>query len=252
MSRTLPATIDEVIAVLDQIIQETEANHDANGYFAVLYQKVTVQVKAGIEQGLFADGPRMAALDVIFANRYLAAWFAHQDQQPLSRAWQAAFAHATSYWPIVLQHLLIGMNAHISLDLGIAAAQVSTEDNLADLRSDFNKINDVLAALVHEVQDDLTRIWPTLFRILSQTKSLDDLLVDYSMRMARDDAWAFASTIAGKSGSAYDAFLQAKDEQVARNADKIARPAFLPRLALACIRLGERGSVREKIQHLTR
>ena len=70
----------------------------------------------------------MEKLDVIFANRYIKAYYQYQTQQPASKTWEAAFVEADNYWIIVLQHLLLGMNAHINLDLGIAAAQISPKD----------------------------------------------------------------------------------------------------------------------------
>ena len=49
---------------------------------------------------------------------------------------------------------MIGMNAHINLDLGIAAATVApTPAELEALHADFNRINDVLARLVRIVED---------------------------------------------------------------------------------------------------
>ena len=74
---SLPVTIDEVIEQLEAIIQAAISNNDPKGYFAALYQQVTIQVKKGITDGLFEDGPRMEQLDVVFANRYLEAYYAY-------------------------------------------------------------------------------------------------------------------------------------------------------------------------------
>ena len=82
----------------------------------------------------------MEKLDVIFANRYIKAYYQYQTQQPTSKSWEAAFVEADNYWIIVLQHLLLGMNAHINLDLGIAAAQISPKDEIHSLQNDFNTI----------------------------------------------------------------------------------------------------------------
>ena len=95
------------------------------GYFPALYRKVTVEVKRGIEERVFDDGPRMERLDVVFAKRYLDAFDAYMEGGAPTRAWVLAFETTGQWWPIVLQHLLLGMNAHINLDLGIAAARVS-------------------------------------------------------------------------------------------------------------------------------
>ena len=151
-------TIEQVISELDKIIYESEITKNPMGYFAVLYRIVTVKVKKGIENNLFDDGLRMEQLGIIFAKRYLDAYYSWQKNEPVTKSWQKAFELSTGYWPIVLQHLLIGMNAHINLDLGIAAAEVSRNKNLNDLENDFNKINEILSSLVYKVQNDLAAI----------------------------------------------------------------------------------------------
>lgn len=44
------------------------------GYFAALYNRVTMAVRDGIHAGAFDDTERMARLDVVFANRSIAAY----------------------------------------------------------------------------------------------------------------------------------------------------------------------------------
>ena len=66
-------SIEEIIDRLSGIVTETKAENSPLGYFAALYRKVTLQVKSDIDDGRFEDNARMERLDVIFANRYLAA-----------------------------------------------------------------------------------------------------------------------------------------------------------------------------------
>ena len=115
-------TIDEVIAQINDIIAGAQQEDSRLGYFATLYRNVTVEVKRGIEQGRFEDGARMERLDVNFANRYLTAFMDYRRNQPTPKCWVASFRAASEWLPIVLQQLLIGMNAHINFDLGAAAA----------------------------------------------------------------------------------------------------------------------------------
>ena len=121
----MSTTIDEFIALLTEIIEKSIAENNRAGYFAVLYRKVTVAVAQKIKEGYFDDNARMEKLDVIFANRYLDAWNCNNAGKPCSSSWQLAFNTCKNWRPMVMHHLLCGMNAHISLDLGIAAATVS-------------------------------------------------------------------------------------------------------------------------------
>jgi len=243
-------SINEVIAFLDEIVSESERNSNPLGYFAALYRNVTNKVKEGIQNNFFDDGQRMEQLDVIFAKRYIDAYYSRQKNEPVTQSWQKAFELSAGFWPIVLQHLLIGMNAHINLDLGIAAAEVSRNKNLNDLENDFNKINEILSSLVNEVQNDLAEMWPTLKKILEKTKKADDFLVDFSMKLARDGAWKFAQTIAKTPENEIDKLLKERDEKIAKKAGLIANPGFSAGLVLKIIRLGEKGTVEKRIRQL--
>src|SRR5205814_2559328 len=119
-----PQTIDEVIAQLDQIILHARNEHSRLGLFATLYRNVTIRVKEGIAAGAFEDRARMEKLDVTFANGYLAALDSFREHRPLRKCWLVSFQMAGNWPPIILQHLLTGMNAHINFDLGIAAQAV--------------------------------------------------------------------------------------------------------------------------------
>lgn len=243
-------SIDQVIKLLDEIISESEKNNNPLGYFAALYRNVTIKVKEGIQNNFFDDGPRMEKLDIVFALRYLEAYYAWQKKEAVTRSWQKAFELSTDFWPIVLQHLLIGMNAHINLDLGIAAAEVSENKNINDLETDFNKINEILSSLVNEVQNDLADMWPTLRKILQKTKKADDFLTDFSMKLARDGAWKFALTIAGTPETRIEKIIEERDLKIAEKARIITHPGFVAEMVFKIIRLGERGNIKQRIRQL--
>jgi hypothetical protein len=243
-------TIDDVIAALGDIILKAGENNDTSGYFAALYRKVTIRVKEGIANNEFEDGPRMEKLDVTFASRYINAYLAWKENEPVSESWKKAFDISAGYWPIVLQHLLMGMNAHINLDLGIAAAEVSKNKNINDLQNDFNKINTILSSLVIEVQNNLANIWPRLKWVLQKTRDVDDFLVDFSMQLSRDGAWKFAVSLANDPGSNLDTLIAARDVKVAEKSKIVTHDGFIASLILGIIRIGERGSVKQKIETL--
>ena len=247
---TKATTIDQVISTLEKIILDSVNNQDPLGYFTALYLKVTKKVKEGIEDNFFDDGPRMEKLDVVFANRYLDAYLAYQENETVTASWQRAFELPNKYWPIVLQHLLIGMNAHINLDLGIAAVQVMKGKDIEDLEADFNKINDILSSLVIAVEQDLAEIWPILKIILKLIGKIDDFLVDFSMKIARDGAWKYAKSIANKPPEVLKALIEPRDQKVAKKDKIITDPGIVVNTIFGIIRLSERGSVAEKIKKL--
>lgn len=243
-------TIDEVISFLDEIIQENKEIPSTMGYFAALYQKVTCKVKEGIENHFFDDNERMERLDVIFANRYLQAYTDYKSGVTPTTSWKIAFDEADNYWLIVLQHLLLGMNAHINLDLGIASAEVMKGKNINDLKGDFDKINIILGELVHDVEKELSLIWTFLAKILKETEEFDTILIDFSMKLARNGAWKFATIMANTDESQWPKAIAERDEKVADITKIILEPGFLIKLILKVIRLEERGSIKRKIEIL--
>lgn len=192
----------------------------------------------------------MEKLDVIFANRYIKAYYQYQTQQPTSKTWEAAFVEADNYWIIVLQHLLLGMNAHINLDLGIAAAQISPKDEIHSLQNDFNMINTILSSLVADVEKDLTEVWPILKWILEKTKSIDTFLIDFSMQKAREGAWKYALELAPLDGKKAEESITIGDEKVAQKAKLITNLGGIPVFLFKIMRLFEVGTVDQKIKDL--
>ena len=118
-------TYDETVAALTEIVERCVAEDDRIGYFAGMYVAVTTTVRRRAGEGRFADPARMERFVTGFAGRYLAALDAWRAERPCPESWRAAFAAAGRWRPIILQHLLLGMNAHINLDLGVAAAELA-------------------------------------------------------------------------------------------------------------------------------
>lgn len=187
-------TIDEVILQLNEIIAKEGANNSAMAFFPVLYKKVTERIKTGILNKEFENNPRMEKLDVIFANRYIEAYNAAAIGETITISWKNAFDAAKNSKFIIMQHLLLGINAHINLDLGIAVAEtVGDEENLVDFEGDFNKINEILASMVDDVKERIKDVSPLFYLLEKIGKGKEDKLVTFSINVARDGAWWFAN-----------------------------------------------------------
>lgn len=243
-------TIDEVIENLEHIIQASINEESPLGYFAALYQKVTIEVKAKLGKDYFDDDKRMEQLDVVFANRYLRAYADYKQGVGITKSWELAFNSSKNKNLIVLQHLLFGMNAHINLDLGIAATEVTSKSTIQSLHSDFNKINKILASLVDEVQKDLSKIWPVLHVILKLGGKVDDFLIDFAMSIARDGAWKFANELSVEEGTNHENMIAQRDKKISELSKLITGHGIFVRILLKIIRLGERGKPSDKIRAL--
>ena len=204
-------TIDDIITRLTTIVRDARHTGNRAGYFAALYRIVTIEVQAGIARGDFADGPRMERLDVLFARRYLDAYDGWRSGRPISGSWRVAFAAVDNPALIILQHLMAGMNAHINLDLGVAAAQVAPGAALQGLQGDFNRINDLLVSLVDEVKSGIVSVSPAIGRLEELAGTADDVLVEFSLKKARAFAWDEARQLAPLSEWARHPMIVGRD-----------------------------------------
>ena len=187
-------TIAAVILRMDQIVAECHQKQSRLGYFAILYRQVTVRVAEGISQGEFEDNPRMEVLDVIFAKRFIDAYEAYKKGKSTTLSWERAFEVARNGKHIILQHLLLGINAHINLDLGIAAVETVGDQPLTSIKNDFDKINAVLSELVDGVKTNIGKLSPVFNFLIRFAKGRDEILVNFSIQLARDGAWKFAQS----------------------------------------------------------
>lgn len=248
----MPAdNIDEVIAQLDEIIARSRRERSRLGCFAALYRQVTIKVKEGIAAGRFEEGSRMERLDVIFANRYLEALQRFRMGEPASQCWQAAFAAAASWRLLILQHLLLGMNAHINLDLGIAAAQTSPGGELPALKRDFDEINDILAELHEKIQRQIEALSPWLGLLDRLAGRTDEIVFNFSLKRARAAAWKFAEQLASLPPEQQAPAIEKKDSKIAALANRIRRPGWLISLVTFMIRVRESNDITRIIEVLT-
>jgi hypothetical protein len=228
--------IDDVLRILDGIIADCKAKSDPLGYFPALYRQVTLTVQQGIAQGFFDDGPRMDRFDGLFANRYFAAYDAFRSGAQPTKSWQVAFQGTRSGQLIILQDLLVGINAHVNLDLGVVAGETFQGQALQDFHGDFDKINDILSGLLPKVEAVVGRFSP-LIGILAEIGGKDVIeVLDFSMDAARDDAWLHAVLLSLQPPSAWPLTVQALDGKVAFLGKIIAQPTGLVERAVDLIR----------------
>lgn len=215
-------TIDDVMLHLDAIIEAARKEDHPSGYFAYVYRRTTAAVKAAIEAGRFNDNARMEAFDVAFANLYLDAHEKYCCGSDCSASWRLAFDGAKEQKSL-LQHVLLGMNAHINLDLGVAAGRLMAGKNLDELKPDFLLVNDILQEIIDELQDRIARASPVFYWLDRLGSDRDERLLDVSMRAAREKAWMVARMV-WSAGEDHARVITRIDRNVARFGERINRP----------------------------
>ncbi len=227
-------TIAEVIEAISSIIDWSIGASSRLGYFAALYKRITIAVGAAIEQGAFHDGPLMERFDVAFASRYLDAvnGHFHPDKFPRpTRSWQVSFDDAERAQPIILQHMLAGIFAHILLDLGVVAQQLGLPTS--NSREDFNTINAVLASQVSGIVEDINDLSPALADVYAVLQQNQIFAINEAIRALRDSAWRFGSLLSAEPGFIRPATIWARDRQVAGEAELSYNPPPLVASLLA-------------------
>lgn len=242
-------SVPEVIARLSRIVDESEGSGSRVGYFAALYRRMTVAVFRAVENGAFENRTRMERLDVTFALRYFDALERFHAGGGPTHPWRIAFRASRSWFPTVVQHLILGVNAHILLDLGIAAYETAPGTALRDLKPDFDRVNSILEEEVHTVRRELAEIWP-LMRLFSWCRRVEDDLVDQVLIATRVRAWELAEELNAASPSERSAIVEARSRQAGDWARDIWHPGWLAIPVLLFIRLFERGNVAWKIRAL--
>lgn len=210
------ASLTDTVANFDTIIAWATEENSPIGYFATVYKRATLAIeRATMRPGRFRKPTRMEEFAKAFSQRYfdaLNSYFAppRRGQHPTA-VWGVHVDGTKLKRPVILQHLLTAVNAHINLDLGIAACQVGGA-NLPALRNDFNHVNAILGSQIQGVLDALSDVSPGLAEIrrlflgeVDEVEEIRKLLITF-----RDAAWNYA-VILSKNPDLFDELVAGQD-----------------------------------------
>ena len=192
---------------------------DASGYFSAMYARVTKAVDDSIAGNGFADGSGMATFARTFAGRYLTP---RSGRPPIPGCWKAAWDVSGDRGLLIIQHLLLGVNAHVNHDLPLVVVDLADERGGLDaMRSDFDAINRILSATQPQVMHDLgsTSRWVNIASGLGGGR-----MFDFSLVVARRQAWRSAVRLYGMDPADRPADVAELDELVRVLAYLVAHP----------------------------
>ena len=238
------------IDALDRTVERCGREGDRIGYFAAMYGAVTRTLADRTAAGTFEDAERMEHFVTGFARRYLGAIEAWRGGNAVTGSWRLAFEAAARWRPVILQHLLLGMNAHINLDLGVTAAEHAVDGALDAVRADFDAVNDVLVALVDECQGALGDVSPWLGLADRIGGGGDETMIRFSLTAARRQAWSVATRLAPLDPDARAAAVDAVDAGSVRIGTRVAHPGVAASTVLLLVRARERASPADVMRRL--
>ncbi len=216
-------TINEVIEQLDLIVEDSVAKQYFLCAFAFVYLRTTNEIKNGVNSGKFENPGLLERLDVVFANLYINAYREFSSGNSTAATWDSAFQHGSKKLALI-QHILLGMNAHINLDLAIAASLVAPGKEIMALKKDFMTVNHILGNLTNSMQRGLAKVSPLMGLLDIFGFRNDEKLINFSIRKARDFAWVHALELAQLDGEERERRIAEIDRCVVDISERIADP----------------------------
>lgn len=235
---------------LSKIIEWSILENNRFGLFASLHRKIANRLLEVIQLETFSQPDLVEELGIVFTNKYLRSFVNYLNSLPLSKTWQLAFDYNHKNYPIVLEHLMLGMNAHMNLDLGLSAAEVAPGTRLLELKDDFRRVTNILSKVVHEIQNDIMSKWKSLNWLETISGERIDYFADLSMGLSRDNAWNTAVKFAQLTEEEWIEEEELLDEKITEFGEVLKSQGFGMRSFMIFIRLLEKGSVAEKVKVL--
>lgn len=240
-------TVDEVLEMLERCIETARAENSAEGYFSLIYAWETRDIAAAASAGRFEAPDELRRMIVVFANRYFAARQQFRAGAPTPKAWGLAFRAARSSSALVVQHLLLAMNAHINVDLAAAAAETGLP------LADYSRVDAILADGVAKIQSRLNRTTLVLRALDWFAGDFDEMFTVFSLKAARRHAFDLAQRLLGMPEQHRPALLAEADDLALQLGQRLLAPPLRDRLLLAAVYLSERkASPRELLGLLER
>ncbi len=195
-------TVADVLARLEAIDAALPPS-DGVIWINQLYLEVTQQVETAVPAEHQAAPGFLAALDVVFAARYFAAFDAAGSGAQLPagypfHAWKPLFEarFATGVAPV--QFALAGMNAHINHDLSIViceacAARGTEPSDDGPEHTDYQSVNGLIAKVEKKIKAwMMTGLLKELDLVFNP---VDDVVAVWDIEKARDAAWVGAEVL---------------------------------------------------------
>lgn len=235
---------------LSKIIDWSIAENNRFGLFATLHRRIANRLIEVSKLDTFSRPDLVEDLGVVFTNKYLRSFSNYLANKPHSKTWQLAFDYNKKTYPIILEHLMLGMNAQMNLDLGLSAAEVAPGTSLLELRDDFRRVTNILSKVVDEIQQEIVAKWKPLTWLETMSGQRKDYFADLSMSLSRDNAWNTAVKFALLTEEEWIEEEELLDAKIAEFGAVLKSQGFGMRSFMIFIRLLEKGTVAEKVKVL--
>jgi hypothetical protein len=191
---SVPGVRDRLAALADRLA----AAGDRRAVFLAVYALMSRRTARALESGHFDDAAWVRRYLVDFAERYRRAALDFECGTRTAPAWRVAFGAATDERTLVVQDALCGVLAHVVFDLPFTLRDVGLSPDRAAKKRDHDRVNDLLAGLVDDVQSSLATRFAAdgladADRLLGR---FDERVTTVGLREGRAFAWRSALALA--------------------------------------------------------
>lgn len=186
---------------MQDLLQSWETQHDTRAIFLGCYLLMTRNMLAAIQAGEFQDPAWVHRWLDHFSDYYFQALTAfEQGQENLAQPWQYAFSATREPGTMVLQNLMLGINAHINYDLILALGDMlepewqELPEEKRQLRYlDHCHVNAIIARTTDSVQDTVVERYSTAAKVADVALGpLDEWLASRLINAWRERVWRLA------------------------------------------------------------
>jgi Family of unknown function (DUF5995) len=233
-------TVDDVIRGLTHLEQVFRDISDRRGIFVTAYILITEEIQRRIQRRQFENPEWVGRYAVSFANLYRIALIGYETGPPvdISKAWRVSFQTSAQGTGLVIEDLILGINAHINHDLPIALNEVSISEEREQKHRDHSAINDALKFAIAPVRSRIEMLYAPGLSLFDEI--LDPLEVEitsFSFEKARENAWIQGVGLANARNEQEQKYgLAAIDERAGVLASLIIAPTSDQPLLVAVIR----------------
>lgn len=188
-------SVPEVIDSFKWLEEYFFIRHDLRGVFTTAYLHITQSIGAAIEENSFRNNSWSRDYLICFANLYREAILNYENGNIdlVPKSWKCSFDLAENTEGFIIQHLLLGINAHINHDLALALHQVTIDPNRDEKYTDHTDINIILEKATDGLKRNVTEKYaPILQRLDRGFGTIDDDIIAFSIPKAREHAWSMA------------------------------------------------------------
>jgi Family of unknown function (DUF5995) len=232
-------SVDDVIDGLTALERALVAARDRRGVFVAAYLASAQTLGEWIERGRFLERDDVVRYVIAFANAYRHALAGYEAGQrsAVPTAWLQSFDAARSLRASVVQHLLLGVNAHINRDLPHAAIDSGLSVGCERSHHDYTLIDDAMRDATPRVLRRVAAKYQLTLHVTNwMFRRTADEAVSVSFRRAREHAWAWATALATADPGAPRHAISARiNHRAALAGAIILRCRFAPTRGLAIL-----------------